>query len=64
MPTPDQIKALQDLGPYALLVIGIVGLILEIVVPGRAHKRVLGERDAAYERVDRLTAILEGKTSK
>jgi len=60
VPTPEQIRGFLDLGPFGLLAVAVIALVLEIVVSGRAYKRLLAERDMAYERLDRITAILEG----
>jgi hypothetical protein len=60
--SPDQIDAFLRLGAPGLLVVAVVALVLEIVVSGRAYRRVLAERDAAYQRLDRFLDVVEATT--
>lgn len=62
MPTPDAIDALLRLGAPGLLVFAIVALVSEVVVSGRAYKRVQSERDMAYSRLDRFIDVVEAAT--
>lgn len=60
--SPEQIDAFLRLGAAGLLAVAVLALVLEIVVSGRAYRRVLAERDEAYTRVDRFIDILESAT--
>lgn len=62
MPTPDQVDSFLKLGVPGLLVAAVVAFVLEIVVSGRAHRRVLAERDAAYQRLARFIDVIEAAT--
>ena len=59
---PQAIAEIIKLGPAVLLAIAVIALVLEIVVSGRAHPRVLAERDEAYKRTDRLLDVVEATT--
>lgn len=62
MPTPDEIDAFLRLGAPGLLIVALIAFVLEIVVSGRAHRRVLAERDAAYQRLARFLDVIEAAT--
>jgi hypothetical protein len=62
VPTPEVIQGVLNLGAGGLLAIAVVGLVREWVVPGSAHRRVTAERDAAYQRLDRLAELFEAAT--
>lgn len=62
LPTPEQIRAVLDLGVPGLLILTVVAFVLEIVVSGRAYKRALAERDAAYSRLSRILDVVEATT--
>lgn len=62
MPTPEAIDAYLRLGAAGLLVVAVLALVLEVVVSGKAYRRVLAERDAAYARVDRFIDLIESTT--
>lgn len=60
--TPEAVDAFLKLGVPGLLVVALIALVLEIVVSGRAYKRVLAERDEAFKRTDRLLDVVEATT--
>jgi len=62
VPSPDAIDAFLRLGVAGLLAVGLIAFVLEIVVSGRAYRRVLAERDAAYQRLSRFIDVVEAAT--
>ena len=62
MPTPDQLDAFLRLGVAGILAIAVLAFVREWVVPGTAYRRVLGERDAAYQRLARFIDVVEAAT--
>lgn len=62
MPAPDVIDAFLRLGSAGLLAVAVIAFVLEIVVSGRAYRRVLAERDAAYQRLSRILDVVEATT--
>ena len=62
MPTPEVIDGFLRLGAAGLLALAVVAFVLEIVVSGRAYKRALAERDAAYHRLSRILDVVEATT--
>jgi hypothetical protein len=62
VPTPDTIDAFLRLGVAGLLAVAVIAFVREIIVPGSAYKRVLAERDAAYQRLARILDVVEATT--
>lgn len=62
MLTPEQLDAISKLGVVASFAIAIWAFATERVVPGGAHKRVIAERDAAYQRLSRFLDVIEAAT--
>lgn len=62
VPTPDEIDGFLKLGAAGLLALAVIAFVLEIVVSGRAYRRVIAERDAAYQRLARFLDVIEAAT--
>lgn len=62
MPTPDVIDAFLRLGVAGMAVVAVIAFVREIVVPGVTYRRVLAERDAAYQRLSRILDVVEAAT--
>jgi hypothetical protein len=62
VPTPEQVDAFLRLGVAGVLAFAVWAFVKEIVVPGVAYRRVLAERDAAYERLARFLDVIEATT--
>jgi hypothetical protein len=62
LPSPDQVNAVIQLGVAGVLAFAVIAFVLEIVVSGRAYRRALAERDAAYERLARILDVVEATT--
>jgi hypothetical protein len=62
VPTVEQLDAFLRLGVAGILALAVVALVREIVVPGSAYRRVLEERDAAYQRLARFIDVIEAAT--
>ncbi len=62
MPSVDQLDAFLRLGVAGLLALAVIAFVREIVVPGSAYRRVLAERDAAYQRLARFIDVIEAAT--
>ena len=59
---PDALDAYLRLGLAGGLAVAVIAFVMEIVVSGRAYRRVLAERDAAYQRLDRFLDVIEAAT--
>jgi hypothetical protein len=62
VPSAADIDSFLRLGAAGLLAVALVAFVLEIVVSGRAYRRVLAERDAAYQRLSRFIDVVEAAT--
>ena len=59
---PAAIDAVLKLGVAGVLAVAVIAFVREIVVPGTAYRRVLAERDAAYQRLSRFIDVIEAAT--
>ncbi len=62
MPTPELVQSVLNGGMALVFAFAIIGFVLEIVVSGRAYRRALAERDAAYQRLSRILDVVEATT--
>lgn len=60
---PVAIDAVLKLGVAGVLAVAVIAFVREVVVPGTAYRRVLAERDAAYQRLSRFIDVIEAATN-